>query len=224
MVQYRQDQLVNEEYYHIYSRSIAKFVIFNNDQEYLRMFELINLLRYVNFDYQFSQFKRFVNKKQDAIVNSLKAEDQSLVDIVAYCLMPTHIHLVLRQNRDDGVVKYLAKLLNSYSKYFNTKHRRNGPLWSGRFKSVRVENDEQMLHLTRYVHLNPVSAGFIDRPKDWSFSSYQEYAGNNKSNICKYNSVLDIDPVRYEKFVNDHADYQRQISYIKHLLFDDYSG
>lgn len=224
MAQYRKDQLVNDECYHVYTRSIAKFVIFNNDQEYSRMLELIDLIKYASFEYQFSQFKRKSIKKQSQIIRNLRAKDESLVDIVAYCLMPTHIHLLIKQNKNDGIVKYLAKILNSYSKYFNTKHKRSGPLWSGRFKSVRVGDDEQLLHLTRYTHLNPVSAGLIKKADDWNFSSHKEYINKAKSNICKFDKVLDINSSWYEKFVNDHKDYQRQISYIKRFVFDEYSG
>jgi putative transposase len=79
--------------------------------------------------------------------------------------MPTHIHLVLRQLKDGGISKFMSNILNSYSRYFNIKHNRKGPLWEGRFRKVLVGSDEQLLHLTRYVHLNPVTACLVDKPK-----------------------------------------------------------
>ena len=69
----------------------------------------------------------------------------------------------------------MRRLLNSYTRYFNEKIKRKGPLWEGRFKKVLVNSDEQLLHLTRYVHLNPVSAGIVEKPEDWPCSSYREY-------------------------------------------------
>lgn len=224
MVQYRKDQLVNGEYYHIYNRSIAKYIIFNDEQEYERMLELINVLKFVDFDYQFSHFKRLDKEKQHLIVEKMKVKNKTLVDIIAYCLMPTHLHLILKQNFDNGITKYMGKILNSYSKYFNTKHNRIGPLWSGRFKNVRIENDDQLLHLTRYIYLNPTSANLVNDPIYWLHSSYNEYLSKTKFQICNYKNVLDIDTKKYRQFVNNQKDYQKQISSIKHLLIENYSG
>lgn len=224
MVQYRKDLLINNEYYHVFSRSIAKYVIFNNDSEYSRMINLINLLKYLHFDYSFSRFAKLSSDQKLLIINKLNEQDDTFVDIIAYCIMPTHFHLILKQNLDFGISKYMGKLLNSYSKYFNITHKRIGPLWSGRFHSVKVENDDQLLHLTRYLHLNPCSASLVNMPEDWIYSSYKEYINIFDNNICKYKNVIDIKPDEYQKFVNDRKDYQKNISQIKSLLLNDYTG
>jgi putative transposase len=119
----------------------------------------------------------------------------------------------------------MARVLNGYSRYFNTKHKRIGPLWSGRFKSVLITNDEQLLHLTRYIHLNPTSAGLVKKPGDWPHSSYKEYVDYKvKQRICKYKEVIEMSRKEYKKFTEDRKDYQREISVIKNLTIDDYSG
>ncbi len=224
MVQYRKDELVNGECYHIYNRSIAGFVIFSSSEECQRMIELIDILRFKNFNYQFSHFKKLSDKNQFIELEKLRIENKTLVDIVAYCIMPTHFHLIIRQNKNLGIIKYIAKISNSYSKYFNTKHHRSGPLWSSRFKSVRVQDDEQLLHLTRYIHLNPVSANVVSNPFDWQFSSYKEYLEKTASKICNYKNILEIDPKKYKEFVNNRIDYQRQLSAIKSLIIENYAG
>jgi putative transposase len=73
------------------------------------------------------------------------------VTVIAYCLMPNHFHLVLRQNEDGGISQYLADFQNSYTKYFDLKHRRSGAIFNRQFKAVLIESENQLLHLTRYI-------------------------------------------------------------------------
>ena len=146
----------------------------------------------------------------------------NLVEIIAYCFMPTHIHLVLRQMKKDGISIFMSKILNSYTRYFNLKNKRKGPLWESRFKNVEVGTDEQLLHLTRYIHLNPVTANLVEDPSDWSFSSYKEYLGEKQleENICNYSRLLDIVPQDYKKFVSSRKEYQRELAGLKELFLD----
>lgn len=224
MVQFRKDTLRNDNIYHIYTRSIAKFVVFNDAEEFDRMYKLIDLYRFANFTYKFSNFRDLLPVHQKIIIDDLKVENDLLIEVVAYCLMPTHVHLILRQISDDGISKYMGRVLNGYSRYFNTKHGRIGPLWSGRFKNVLVLKDEQLVHLTRYVHLNPTSAGLIKNPDDWNYSSYHEYVEESESSICNFKDVINVDPQSYRKFVNDRKGYQRDLSVIKSQMIDNYSG
>jgi len=136
--------------------------------------------------------------------------------------MPTHIHLLLQQLEGGSISKYINLLLKSYSKYFNLKYRRKGPLWEGRFRSILVASDEQFRHLTRYIHLNPTSALLTDNPINWKYSSYKEYIKphNNKERVCDFSDYLDIDHHSYKKFVEDQIDYQRTLEKIKHLTLE----
>ena len=142
--------------------------------------------------------------------------------------MPTHVHFILKQNSDHGISVYMNKLLNSYTRYFNTLHGRKGPLWEARFKSVLVSDDEQLLHLTRYIHLNPTSADLVKNSEDWSFSSYGEFINKDlykiKDRLCDFNDLIDMNSKQYEKFVNDQKSYQRKLSLIKNILIDNYAG
>lgn len=220
----RKDTLVNDHYYHIFSRSIAKYNIFNDSDDFGRFLELINLYRYIEFKHKYSKFNILTDEQKLLIEIGLKRFSEVDVEIVAYCVMPSHFHLILKQVRNNGVSNFMSKILNSYSRYFNIKHHRSGPLWSGRFKNVLVESDEQMLHLTRYVHLNPSSAGLLDNPFNWPWSSLSEYMGKSDGSICQFDTIIDMVPKDYKKFVLDHKGYQREISIIKSHLIDDYSG
>lgn len=101
--------------------------------------------------------------------------------------MPTHIHLLLKQILKDGISIYMGKVLNSYAKYFNTKYKRKGSLWESRFKSIEVETTEELYHLTKYIHLNPVTAYLVEKPGDWHFSSYREFIDEIGINEKIYN-------------------------------------
>ena len=130
-----------------------------------------------------------------------------LVQIIAYCLMPTHIHFILKQLEDGGISTFMRLVLNSYARYFNIKHKRKGPLWQNRFKNILVESDEQLYHLSRYVHKNPIKANLVHRPEQWRFSSYLEYIHSDKiaEKVCDYQDVLDIQRDEYIEFVNNDA-------------------
>lgn len=225
MANIRKDLLANNEHYHIFTRSIAKYVVFNNHHEYHRMIELISLNRFTDFNYRYSQFNKLKLITKQKIIQQLKYKNNKLVEIIAYCLMSTHIHLLVKQISDQGITKYMGRVLNSYSKYFNLKHKRSGPLWTSNFKNVKIETDEQLLHLTRYIHLNPTSANLVKNPKDWIFSSYLEYIRpDNKNMICNYNNLFTHSAKEYEKFCLDRKSYQQELSKIKSLLIDNYSG
>lgn len=225
MASIRKHILLNDKIYHIFNRSIAGYVIFNNPEEFNRMLELVKLCRFINFNYRYSQFSKLELSTKMAIINKLEKDNNILVEIVAFCLMPTHIHLILKQIIDDGITKYLGRISNSYSKYFNFKHSRTGPLWSGRFKNEIVETDEQLLHLTRYVHLNSTSMDLVKNPKNWLYSSYLEYIKpDNKKGFCVFKNLFDFSVQEYEKFCLDRKSYQQELSKIKSILIDNYTG
>jgi len=145
-----------------------------------------------------------------------------IVEIVCYCLMPNHFHFLLKQTRDGGITEFVSKVSNSYTKYFNTKNRREGPLLQGEFKSVYVESNEQLLHLSRYIHLNPLVGYLIKDLEDYKWSSYLEYLGVSNTDICSKAIIMDQfkSTSEYRQFVLDREDYGKQLEAIKHQLLD----
>ncbi len=134
--------------------------------------------------------------------------------------MPTHLHLILKQLKENGISIFMGNLLNSYSRYFNIRYKRKGPLWEGRFKSILIENGEYLLHLTRYIHLNPTTANLVRKPEDWELSSYKEYILNKKDALCDYSDLLDISKKSYREFVEDRISYQKELHKIKRLILE----
>ena len=222
----RKVPLANDKIYHIYNRSIAKYQIFNDPADYLRMLEVLELFKFTDFKQSYSSFTKLTNELQYDIKGKLIKSSDKLVEIIAYCLMPTHFHLILKQVADNGITTFMARVQNSYSRYFNQRHRRKGPLWEGHFNNTSIDTDELILHITRYLHINAVTAKIVDRPEDWPYSSYFEYidSRNAKIKMCHFKDILDIEPKKYKRFVNNQIGYQRELSKIKHLLIEDYSG
>lgn len=220
----RKEPLVNGEVYHIYNKSIAGYKIFNNDFEFTRMIDLIFYYQRENPGLKFSDFIKSSAAKNDHFPLR-KWEDGGrgkLVEIIAYCFMPTHIHLILKQLKEKGISTFMRKILDSYSRYFNAKHGRKGPLWEGKFENLLVKTDEYLLHLTRYIHLNPTTAHLVDKPEQWLASSYREYLLIKYNNrICGYEDILEVEPENYKKFIEDRVSYQRDLARIKHLLIDE---
>ncbi|MFH1653449.1 MAG: transposase [Pseudomonadota bacterium] len=218
----RKEDLITEYCYHIFNKSIAKYVIFKSETDYIRF---TMLLKYNIPQIRHGDFSTFLNEY--ALRNHTKQprptfDCTSLVQIKAYCIMPTHFHLLLKQLKDNGISIYMQRLLNSYAKYFNIKHTRKGPLWQSRFKNVLVETEEQYLHLTRYIHLNPTSAGLVAKPEEWIYSSYHEYISMSGSTnrICKFKETPDFDPDTYRKFVEAGIEHQRDLAKIKKLILE----
>ena len=219
---YRKDQLIDGECYHICTKSIAGYKIFNNDEEFLRM---MGLLQYYQFDKMPVRFSHFVESiTLENFTHKLKMISQGkdkIVKIIAFCLMPTHIHCVLQQSSDSGIARFMANVLIGYSKYFNLRHNRKGPLWEGRFRSIFIKDDDQLLHLTRYLHLNPTSAGLIHHPEDWRYSSYRQYIDlENENCFCEYQDKISVSQVDYRKFVEDRMAYQKELEKIKHVILE----
>jgi len=217
MATIRKVSLVNGEIYHIFNKSIAKYKIFNIEKEFLRMVRLFSYYQQER-GMKFSQWIK--KKKQSSKAKSLKGD--KLIDIIAYCVMPTHIHLVLKQLKDKGISVFMSQISNSYARYFNIKHKRKGPLWEKEFQNVLVSTDEQLLHLSRYIHLNPVTVSLVDKPEDWLFSSYKEFLGEvgEGDKFCSFEDILDITPKQYKTFVDDRISYQRELDEIKHLIME----
>jgi len=130
------------EYYHIYNRGTEKRIIFYNKMDY----EYFLFLMYVCNTTKSIELRRVGQKFE---------RNETIVDIGAYCLMPNHFHILIREKTEGGISKYMHKLLTAYSMYFNKKYKRSGKLYEGTFKSIHIDNDNYLKYLYSYIHLNP---------------------------------------------------------------------
>lgn len=148
--------------------------------------------------------------------------DRKIVEIICYCLMPNHFHFLLRQIRENGITEFMSKVSNSYTKYINIKNQRVGPLLQGEFKAAHVGNNEQLIHVSRYIHLNPLVNYLTKNLEAYRWSSYLEYLKPEDDFICSKEIILDqfSSPDDYKQFLLDQKDYALKLEIIKHQLID----
>jgi len=212
---YRVVPFVDLDYYHLYNRGVEKRSIFLNDRDYQRFLQTV-------FYYQFSDLK-FRFSRRDSPLNKNFNNHPKSVEIICYCLMPNHFHLLVRQMKDGGIHKCMQRTLNSYTKYFNTKHNRVGPLLQGAFRAVPIETDLQLMHISRYIHLNPYVSHLAEDLKTYPYSSYRGFIGMEDDFLFNKQPVIDFfkNTRDYKEFVVGHGDFARELETMKHLLMEE---
>lgn len=160
----RDKKFVQDEYYHLYNRGVEKRFIFQDEQDYKHFLYLMYLCN---------------TKRSIALRDIGKNFDRGepIVSIGAYCLMPNHFHILIKEEISGGISLYMRKLLTGYSMYFNKKNKRTGRLFENSFKSSHIETDRYLRYLYAYIHLNP--AKLID--KNW-----KDKRTKSKSELLKY--------------------------------------
>ncbi len=221
---YRRTIFATNEIYHAVNRSIAQTPIFKETRDCQRALEVIDFYRYIKSPLSFSHYKRLPKEDKEKFIKNLRKQ-KTLIEIIAFCLMPNHCHFLLKQNEEKGISIFMRNFQNSYARYFNTKYKRAGGLFQSMFKAVRIETDEQFLHVSRYIHLNPVSA-FLIKVKDledYRWSSFPEYINPSRSLFTNPSFILSFFKTKdsYKNFVFDQADYQRELAKIKHLVLEE---
>jgi putative transposase len=210
----RQGILATGETYHVFNRGLHHEPIFTEKREFRLLLDTAAFYLQSDPSVKFSYYRQQPNKYE---VNL----EKTLVNIHAYAIMPSHFHFLLTQKEEGGIRKFIHRLSSSYSKYFDIKHDQKGPVFEARFKTVRVGSQEQLTHLSRYIHLNPVTAFLVESPEDYEFSSYKCYVGLEKSSFVDPSLILDsFSSDSYKDFVMDQKDYQRELKTIDHLTLE----
>lgn len=177
------------EYYHIYNRGTEKRSIFSEEADIVRFFQ--SMLEFNVVDPIGSIYKHSFTKKQSSL-ESLAPKEDRLVNFVAYCLNPNHYHFILQPRVEKGIEKFMQRLGTGYTNYFNSKYERTGALFQGKFKSVHIDSNEYLLHVSAYVNLNDrvhklrSSTSQLVKSK----SSWGEYIGKEKTRWCEKEGVL----------------------------------
>jgi len=149
-------------YYHVYNRGNRQENIFLEEADYIGYLERLR-----------------------------KYKKEHKISIICYCLMPNHIHLLVRQNSKAPVYKFILPLHTSYSMYFNRKYDKVGHLFQGRFKQKPVIDNEYLSYLSSYIHLNPFIDGLVKKLEDYQWSSYPDYTGLRQGTLCDKKPILD---------------------------------
>jgi putative transposase len=113
------------------------------------------------------------------------------IRIVAYCLMPNHFHLLLRPDLDETVPAFMDSLCGAYTQALNRQRGRRGPLFQGRYRSIEVDAEAYLIHLARYIHLNPVVSRLVVSPIEWSYSNYADVIGRRQGGLRDSSLVPD---------------------------------
>jgi putative transposase len=180
---------VEDGYYHIYNRGVEKRVIFKDEQDY-KVF-LNYLKEYLSKPSEKSEMLKICFTLQGQTFKGIERVPKNYfekIELVAYCLMPNHFHLLIRQNDTDSIKEFMRSLTTRYSMYFNKKYNRNGSLFQGRYRGILITDEPYLLHLSRYIHLNPVE--FTDDLTS-AYSSYADYLGLRHTRWIKPDIILD---------------------------------
>lgn len=163
-------ELEKDSVYHIMVRGNNKQNIFMEAQDYRRYLEYLERVR-----------------------NTVK------IEIFCYALMPNHVHLLVKSYKIDEISRFMQRIQTAYSMYFNIKYKHVGHVFQGRFRSKLVKDDAYLVHLSKYIHLNPIGAGLCQSPFEYRWSSYKAYCGRALSiDFVNTSFLLDIFRDQYE--------------------------
>jgi len=149
-----------EMYYHFYNRGAHQTSIFRKPTNYL---------------FTISKIKEYSRKNH--------------ISIIAYCLMPTHYHILARQDGEEPVGNLPQYIFNSYTKAYNKMYNHSGTLFEGRFRSKPIQTNAHLFHLCRYIHGNPVKDGLVDNPANWPWSNYLEWIGERDGSLIDHDFI-----------------------------------
>lgn len=186
-------------FYHVFNRGVEKRKIFLDDKDYRAFLSILRT--YLS-----------PRAKQG---RALRVRDHNFdeeIRLLAYCLMPNHFHLLIKQKLSNSITSLLHRALTTYSMYFNERYDRVGSLFQGRFKAKEVETDEYLLHLSRYIHRNPLESSLVKvgNLQKYPWSTYPVYLDKNEIEFVQPDLILDYfnksDSKEYQKFVEFEQD------------------
>ncbi len=191
---------IPDTYYHVYFRGGNRSRIFRDAADYEKMLQL---------------FARYLSLEEVKNSAGLSFPNYHYkLELVAFCLMPNHVHLLIYQRQQGAMTEFMRSLLTSYSLQFNKRYKRSGPLFESRYKASMITEDSYLEHITRYIHLNP---------RDWrgyEYSSLPYYLQQVTDEWIDPKRILEIfsSPDEYLQFVQDYEQNKEMIDILKHEL------
>jgi len=180
----KREKQAQGEYYHICGRGNKKQILFRDNRDYLRF--LFNILHFQS-DKSFYNISRYVDRYEDfddfrvseGIIDDVL--ENKKIELVAFCLMPNHYHLIVKNLIDDGVSKYMQRALIGFANYFNAKYDVSGHVFDGSYNLIHISSDEQLQYLFSYVHKNPIELPkWRDNYWEYSWSSCKDFGDANR--------------------------------------------
>ena len=194
------------EYYHIFNRAVNKQVIFHDTSDYFRfLFLTLYFQSPIIFQQLGRKVKEFVQSRALDSVEEDEIIKKRRVELVAFCIMPNHFHLIVKELDEGGIAAYMQRVLTSYSKYYNTKYQKSGHVFQGPYRAVHIADDRQLLHLSAYIHRNPREISkWFKKEDQYIWSSYQDFIDENRwGDLIMPDIVIGQfkDKAEYENFV-----------------------
>lgn len=189
-----------DSFQHAYARGHSKHKIFLDEQDYITFLNMLQ--RYLAAEEAHDRFgnsyPNFYNK----------------VDLLAYCLMPNHFHLLVYQHQPGSMAQFMQSLLTSYSRYFNKKYKRSGSLFESRYKASMISDESYLEHISRYIHLNP------RQWRHYEYSSLPYYLQRDEVSWIRPQRILSMfsGPNEYLDFVSDYVEQKKIMEILKHEL------
>lgn len=193
-------------YYHIYNRGVAKQDIFSTERDYQTYLYFLK-------EYLLPPKHPSLKRSEKPTPRRKQVSCHGEIQLLAYCLMPNHFHLLIKNLTERGMEKFMRGFGTSYSGYFNRTYDRVGPLYQGTYKAVLIETDEQLLYVSKYIHRNPHKLLAKETPlQDYSFSSYINYLGKRKQEWLNTQEILSFFSTTlpnqdYQSFVEEIDDF-----------------
>jgi len=197
--------LSTNEFYHIFNKTIANQPIFDSVDNLKKMIRIVDYYRYkqkIKLSKFYSLPKRIKNEYTEEA-----HEKPPLIEIYSFAFMPNHYHFLLKQLQDKGIARFISDIQNSFAKNFNLVNDRNGSLFQSGFKSRRIAYEEDFLHISRYIHLNPVTSNMIKFKEliNYPYTSLNSYFNNNLNKFVNTEYLLDLFGNRKSAMVNVYA-------------------
>jgi len=221
----RKTEFANSEYYHIYNRGVDKRETFSDAKDYNRFILAMDLLNDEQEGLMIEWRDYQKSNKGAKLSNFLKLSFRKrdpLVEIIVYCLNPNHYHFILKQIAEKGIEKFMHKLGTSYTKYFNTRKKRSGALFQGRFKSIHIDSNEYLLYLSAYVNKNNTIHGY-SKNDNWPYSSLPGYLGRRWDGLIRTSVILkQFNNINeYKEFLKSNVLYMKEKKELEKYLLEE---
>lgn len=199
-------------YYHIYNRGVEKREIFQDEADFKKF------IAFLKFYLTIPSLQGRTLKDENNKTISPSRENNNFAEEIrlqAYCLMPNHFHFLIQQVNERSMADFMHSLMTKYVMYFNKKYKRVGTLFQGKYKTVRILNEEQYTYITKYIHRNPLHTTPTGSDpvglREYKYSSYGNYLGLFKQSWVKTEDILSYfsktNPKNsYQSFVEETGD------------------
>lgn len=203
--------------YHVYNRGNDKRVIFHDERDYS---VFLSYLKYGLLSDEDVKASDVVDENLLSNANEFNLRRLGLkgkLELVAFCLMPNHFHLLFFQNDQDAITKMMRSVSTGYSMYYNKRYNRSGSLFQGVYKASKISNEGYWLHISRYIHLNPVDLG--EDYKTYPQSSYRNFIGGADADwVLSERGMNGMDSKVYARFVEEWLPYRKDLKDMSQLL------